>query len=434
MIQTFPNGNNGHLFKTSSITSLYNGPFTASYPRNNFVPLPAVNERSWHSIGETGKGSDMVVPTSGTLSNLRVRFVSSIGFDQSFVLSVNGGDAMSATIQSGELQGENTTDSISVTAGDVVNISTSAFVGVGTVDVGRPKYTVDFEPIAANEAILGAIINPGDLNNVIGGSRTYANLLNPNLWEGTEAIARVFHASLAGTIKSFYVHFGDFSGGGDVTWSLYRNGSEEASSVITATTGGVNSVTGLSIAFSAGDTFTISAITNGTVTWSDNYGYLSDNPGPVSWSIMYNPVVDGEYMVGGTINNFLSTTQNTNEYFSLVGGSDDILTIEAGTITALVGRSVTLKGFRVDLDVAPGVGEAREFRTRVNGANGASVVTITGANTTGTDSTNTDSFVANDLINIVTRPTTTSAASSKASWSAVLVVGPDQLSGQAFFM
>ena len=62
----------------------------------------------------------------------------------------------------------------------------------------------------------------------------------------------------------------------------------------------------------------------------------------------------------------------------------------AGTIRELYARVTT----------APGVGNSRVFRIRLNAVNTALTVTIAGANTTGNDVVNTVAVVAGDLISI----------------------------------
>lgn len=71
----------------------------------------------------------------------------------------------------------------------------------------------------------------------------------------------------------------------------------------------------------------------------------------------------------------------------------------------------TMRKLRISLDTAPGVGKSYTFKLRVNGADSALVVTISDANTTGVDSSNSVSIAQGDLLSISVTPSGTPTGS-----------------------
>jgi len=76
----------------------------------------------------------------------------------------------------------------------------------------------------------------------------------------------------------------------------------------------------------------------------------------------------------------------------------------------LMGVTGTISNLNVLLEAAPDGAATRTFTIRKNGVNTALTVTITGANTTGSDNTNTVSVIPFDLISLLHTRTGTPAA------------------------
>ena len=210
---------------------------------------------------------------------------------------------------------------------------------------------------------------------------------------------RRFYCTTSGTIKSFNVKQSVSNGGtGGATYSIYKNGVEEASSIVTFGPNGTTyTVTGLSISFVAGDSLSIKY---------NQTSAISDFVKGVNWTIMYNPTTDGEQMIGGLQEISSSNTQGVVQYGYINGaspfaGNGNLNTTEARRQMYLAGFTTAyLRNFRVNLESAPGASQTREYRVRVNGANGNEVIDITGASTSGSDSSNTETLASGDLVDI----------------------------------
>ena len=305
----------------------------------------------------------------------------------------------------------------SVSAGNKAYVRSSYTTGANSPTTGDCSWSIGWESSTAGQAILGHYTCRPLVDMVpLSGTTWYYSIIGDFL-STTESSASLY-ASLAGTIKSFYVLASrtTFDGSGSMTFSIYKNGAEEASAQVvfneSATSG---NVTGLSIAFSAGDTLSFSATGSGTIT--------DAKTGTISFGVMYEPSTDGESIIAGgsSINLTTGTTyfsMNLFETLTAGGAEADRNVTSTGTYT--------LKDFRINLGTAPGVGKSRTFRVRKNGANTDIVVTISGASTSGTDSTNTATFNTEDLFAISATESGT-AANSTMKWSAVMY-GVDFLS------
>lgn len=361
--------------------------------------------------------ASFVVPTDGTISELYLHTDSAIPSDGLFGVTLykNGSSTtLTAQIQNSGTDANDLTHSISVSAGDTVYLLADGANASFRNNPSRVRWSLKFTGSNANEAIIcGAVVSDTDdfTHTNIGNTRSYNHLNSPTTTWATSESDKYFPIPLDGTIKSFYVYVEQAVTPTTLVFSIYKNGSEEASSQITYNNGenGVKSATGLSIDIAPGDKLTISAITTGS-------GSVVDT---ISWGIMYSPDIDGESMVGGYTQENLSTTQNTIEYMPLVRShflqSSDIE-------SAFIGGKMTLQKFRVLLGTAPGSSQTRVFRIRKNGANANQSITISGTDTTGADSSNIDTFVLSDLVSFATEPTTASAAASRVFWSAVMTI------------
>ena len=100
------------------------------------------------------------------------------------------------------------------------------------------------------------------------------------------------------------------------------------------------------------------------------------------------------------------------EYVTALGiAPPDATEADVQIIVPFTGAITNLRAF---LGTAPGTGDARVFTLRVNGADTADVVTISGANTTGVDSAHSVSVTAGDRVTIKSTVTGTPDASVAA--------------------
>lgn len=359
-----------------------------------------------------------VAPCAGTLSQLKVRLDAAMTGDGNDNLDVEIGN-LSVTIGEGETYGEDLLNSQSVAAGDRVTAS------FGESFLNQPdnglRWSVRFTPNTSNRAIISAMRPVASTTSGSGPTttRTYENLFARCGWSTDEA-QRKIPVPLNATIRSFYFYFDQTVNNTTITLSLFKNGVEEASTLITfnLNDSGVKSVTGLNIPLVVGDTLSLSGIASGNSTEFGAYG----------WAIEYEPEIEGESIIGGMTENNLTTTQNLVQYSRLNGGNA-VDTAESD-FQQYIGEDCTLRNFSVLLNTAPGTSQSRIFRIRKNGANGNKSVTITGSSTYGIDNTNLETFAEGDLLSISTQPTTAGVTGAMATWTAVLFIDPTGSGGE----
>ena len=363
----------------------------------------------------------VIVPADGTLRNLRIDLDATSANDQTFKVYKNlVATALEVTITAGNLTASDVTHSVSVTAGDTLKL-----VGTSIIGNNVARWSMVWTGTNANEAILSTY--SGTQNTPFSTTQTFNNIISGydgNGWTATEA-DRYFYCPMAGTIKSFYVHItADISTGGPLRFSIFKNGVEETTSRVDISGTGVltGNATGLSISFVEGDTLTIGGI---------QVNSTAEDCGTITWGVMYNPAVDGESMIGGMTKTALSTTQDQVQFAWLQGSK--VVTTTENHFQSLVGNGCSLKKLRVNLQTAPGASKTRIFTARKNGADITNTVTISGTDTTGTDSTHTDLFSAGDLVNLSTKTTTASTVASLAFWSAILVTPASDFTPRAMF-
>lgn len=349
--------------------------------RDNIIPMGSLS-----SMVYGFNGTDWIAPISGSLQNFRIMLSSSSPTVTANCTWKNITQGITVTMVP---TGNNVIDSddthaISVNAGNVMR-----FTPPVTTPTGKFTWAADFVATTSNQSfLLGATLTQ------IGGRTVYLYPFGQSYWAlkpndstvVTEAQQR-FYCTTNGTIKAFYI----FCAGIDTnTFSIYKNGSEEASTVVSGV--GNLSVTGLSISFVIGDSLSIKIIMGG------------GNSVPSSYSIRYDPIVDHEQMIGGKQDADLNNNVGVLEYAQLAGSNwqdGNFNATESNRQIKMLGiPTTTLKNFTVDLDSAPGSGESREFRVRKNTANGNEVVTISGTSTNGSDLTNTETLTNGDLLDI----------------------------------
>jgi len=396
MIQIFPSGE-GETNASVNATAKLASPFSIEGNPG------ADSIQGW----STTAPHPIVVSESGILANLYIKLDATYLNSYTVVVVLNGVETLlTATISAGGISAFDSVNAIAITAGDTLSLKQTG--AGGNSESPKLKCSLQFTPTIAGTAIIASTNR--DLITPSGVATNFDHIYAGQGWNATES-SRYFHCPTSGIITAFYVKFQTAMGN---TWTgdfyIYKNGVQQASSKLSFTaTDTAKSVTGVSIAFSVGDTLTIGLVTTG----NDDGGQHG-----ASWSISYQPTVDGDMMIGGKCNTNLSNIQNTEQFGFLVG-SGSIRTSELVT-SHISGGSIELKNFRIDLSVAPGASQSRDFRIRKNSGNANSYITISGTGVTGTDNSNRDSFTQGDLIGIYHKVISASPATTIAYWSAVL--------------
>lgn len=340
-----------------------------------------------------------VIPTGGTLRNLRIRrnFALDVSQEMTFTVVKNGtATSLSAVIDAEEQTGEDLTNEVSVSAGDQLTLKSEATNGSPSNAI--PTWSVEFESSSAQKcAIMGAGQSQLSFNET-----RNSGIMGVNTWTATEAnVLGVIPT--AGTLTALYVRSSaNIEVDGEAAFTVRVNGSNTALTC-TISDGTTASITGQSVAVSAGDTIAIRVATN-----SDTGSFYA------GWGVLFEPTVDGEsVLIGGTGEN----TPTSNEYWN---GCSCVA--EAWSDNELVRHTLssatTLKKLYVKLATAPGAGKDYSFTVYDSESPTALTCTIADTDTTGNDTTNTVSVSDYGLITIALEGTSTPAA-SKAYWGMV---------------
>ena len=102
-------------------------------------------------------------------------------------------------------------------------------------------------------------------------------------------------------------------------------------------------------------------------------------------------------------------------YAPLMGASDEAYDATETNESVPISPAGTLSKLYVIVQTAPGAGKSRTFTLMLDGSTTALVVTISGTNTTGSDTTNSVSVTAGQNVSLKLEPTST-PASSNAHW------------------
>lgn len=341
----------------------------------------------------------MVIPYSGTLQNWRFKTTSTGSYDL-LITNISTGISITITIPvSGSVVSDDV-QTLAVTAGDYILIH-PADTGINK---GSGFFTWSFKFISNNDNESFMACCP------VGSFTGPAKYMYPacsNQLSTTESLRR-FYCTTSGTINKFYVRYTEGAVGSiNISFSIFKNGVIEASSTLSATTAGdasshTVSVTDLNISFSIGDTISIQYDTG-------SHGSSSTILHAVVASIGYAPTNNNEQMIGGLMEAALNNNSGETEYGLLNGDIFDLNFDTGNTFNATESNrklqhlntdTIPIKNFTVNLQSAPGTGNSRVFRTRLNGANGGQVVTISDSNVTGSDLTHIDNMATDDLVNI----------------------------------
>lgn len=397
------------------------------FPGSIINALDAVNRSYANPFGSTAQADSATTRVAapwgatGQLTNVRIKLSAALPIASTFSLyNITQGIQLDITVPTA------TTDitsagTLAVTAGDLIAVR-------HPINQSGPakyvKWSFEFIGTNANEAVLGGGIYTSTSVDETGEDNTFLFLFPDSQPSATEAKRR-FYCPIAGTLKSFYVKLSANSGGvGTRTISIYKNGVLEATTSLTFASGeNSKSVTGLNIPFVPGDSLSVHHDTAG--------GDVSQVG--MTWGLMYNPVVDGEFMLGGMVDaNPLSTTQDATEYgwFSGAIGTNtawslDTLANEGLRQSVSGGVACAVRAFRVDLETAPGVSQTRRFRLRKDTADSLMVLDIAGTDATATDNIHSETLADGTVLSISHEVISGGVnACATARWSFALYIDP----------
>lgn len=339
-------------------------------------------------------------PIAGTIIGfrLKVNVDPTAAGSYEFRLLKNGSTTgtLAVTISNGVLEAVNTS-TMSIAAGDEIQIRC---VVTGTpVAFSLASWSFLFEPTATKRCVVigGTGNGTGDVITT-----EFQPAWGGYSWSASLTAQRASVIPIHCTIRRWRIEMTGSQGGTRVmTYYIYKNGVQEASSAIELTSADLE-IGGLSIDVQPGDYLTIGCVTTGTAGGSAIFG---------SWGIEIEPDNDGETLLCGS-SSALSTT--TTQYMAMTNSSNMTPdTTEADrTAEAGVAERYILKALYVLLKSAPGAGDTRTFTIRKNSGAGNLTVTISDTATSGSDTGHTDEISDGDELSLQSTLTGTPASNS----------------------
>lgn len=342
--------------------------------------------------GTTESTFTVPMSVSGTFRNLSVTLngTPGAGNNYAFTLRKNGADqSVTTTISDSATTGTDFSNSFTVVAGDLVCIKV---IATSTPTARTAKWTIEFETSTTGYNITGGFsqsnLTSGRYHSISEGGNEATTYPQPAMVIPHSCTLRALYIELTAAPASTHSR----------TFTIYKNGSSEASTA-TVVTGAAtnNNTTGLSVSFSPGDTVAINHVSSGTPTASRG-----------KWGLLFESDVDGNSML--LSNTHLSVS--TADSYSQLGASRTDGVAESTAQVKVSSTGFDLKNFYVDFRVAPGATKSWVCSLRLGAVSQALAVTVSDANTTGNDTSDTISVVTDDLINIFLDGTGTPATTT----------------------
>jgi len=192
--------------------------------------MAAFGNRVWNAAF-----SETVFPAPGTLSRLRIFLENAVGPGESrtFTLRINGSDtALTVTIPAGAIEGEDLTNSVSVVAGDRVQLQQTV-VGVTS---NYAAWSMRWVPTTEDYTVMCLTT---DTTKLASGAASSQHLVPSGCQHGplatTSDIGQRVYFPTGGTLRSMYVKLSAAPGtisGRTRTFTLVKNGTDTALQVV----------------------------------------------------------------------------------------------------------------------------------------------------------------------------------------------------------
>lgn len=380
------------------------GTYTDRSPSNTATNYNLINTplQTW---GTTETQFRSPLPMDGFIGDLYVKLATAPGAtkSRSFTIFINGvATLVKCTVSGTNTTANDLTHKIQVKPGDLISIAARPS---GTPSSTSGVYWgVSYRNITAGEtAIVGGmnstLTTVQRYNSLQGGSTWAANLPN-------------FAAPMptSGTFKNMYIALETATGAAKSrTLALNVNGSDSALTV-TITNASSGSDTSHTVSVSAGDKVAF------------NHASTSGSPATtrMGWSCVFVPDTAGEFPVLSGTDSQPSTS--ATRYFMLQTNANGWDSAESDQ-EILIPITATAQKMRSYVTGAPGGSGQYNFTLRVEGSDTSLVTNITGAGTTGSDTTHTASITAGNLISLSSGPVASPGFTSENGHSFVLFTG-----------
>lgn len=375
----------------------------------------------FNATGIFGSGSSsfakyayVYIPYDGRLSNLHVEINTAPGSGKSFdfkvkVMGTAGNPQVN--IANSNTSGADNSTSIAVNAGDLVCLEVIAN--------GTPTAFTDFKVSICYTADAPNNCFMGSSNSSSPGSTTtwFISPYRNSSYSSTQLDILNAMSPFDCTIESFYAGIDVAPGSGKQwTFSIYKNGSIEASSTVTIANSSLSGfVTGLSIDVAPGDLITIGITPTGTPAafnaMNQGIGIIPDTPGE-SW--MDSHISDG---IDGSATEYNSLGYNPNLVWS--GTENDFK--YKGNAIGMTLKKFNFYGFNGG-SVAPG---NYSILVRKNGSNSSLGISYNRSSAgLMSDVSNTCDIALNDEFNIRSVPNSPNWSGFSSRYSIVQYIAP----------
>jgi hypothetical protein len=343
------------------------------------------------------------IGVSGTISKLSVKLETAPGSSESrtFTLVKNGSDtAATVTISNTDTLAVDLTNSISVTAGDLLAIKS-----VGSTSPANNGWTT-----------VSAILDTGAGTALhLGGGSDNASfafgVFRACGFPGSDSSSSIFShlhqwpPTIDCTISAFYMHLTDAAGG---DFPCRMSASTGQVSSFTITSGNKDgSETGLSYGITAGDWIQASATRSSGI-----------QNNALRWACAYIPDTPGEQMLGFSDGGSAAT--GSVEYRAASGKAET--NWETTQRPIYFPEKVTLSNLRAGMVTAPGSGKSWTYDLLIDGSPSNLNLVIADTATNGADTTNTDVINAGSLVTVRITPASTPSGQTRDSWGITLAL------------
>lgn len=362
------------------------------------------------SLGHVWSTAQSIIVPAGKLRKYRHIIQTAPGASKSYTFEYIVGGSTQTNVEV-TLSDSETDETYS---GDAYVLTDYDQLGLRSVPAGTPgatgynRWCAEWEGINVKETFIGSVF---DLP--VKSATRYHSVNGDGGWVTTDALACNI-CPLNGTITKFCM--ATSAGVGinlTYTVKIVKNGSAEASSTITFTSvdGLAKQVTGLSIDMAPGDLFSYECTIAGAGTTAAR---------AVKCTMIFEPDIRGENWICGRSSDLLAASATT-EYGLWEGCNDSWFTgaNEANSLS-LVHSPFIMKSLYWVLDAASSVDFT--LKSRISGSNGNLTSTITAGNTSGSDLSNSDSYVNGDFIGLSMTSSGADGTPPAASWAAIQFV------------
>lgn len=401
------------IFCSNSNTS---APSTSA---SRYITIASSGGNTWESqIAATR----MPVPIAGSFKYLTGVFQTAIASGSYRVgMCKNGSTTISGpefTVQNGAQGGRDTTNSLSISAGDDVSIKSEP-TGTPTAQTDGTPVSCVFESSVANEsAIFGFFIATTAPTYFLPASVTASTSAETNV------SARM---PCAGVVDQLYVRVQTAPGaGGDtLTFTINKNGSSTGltCSIVDGAVTGNDTDTGHAVTFAADDTISLTMTSSGP---SPAYS-------ATGWSVRFVPDIIGESIMASRIITFTGGAVTAERYGFVAGGSAASTSVES-QVHAIAPIDFVARKLYIKANVSPGSGNTRTWTLRKGTGGGQSDTALTVTLGDELEKENTSDSVsvsANDILTIGTVPTSSPTDSVAIVGSMVAYIAPAAAGGGA---